>query len=110
MKDHSGSLPAFAGGDVASERLNLYPPHYKAAFAFSTLLYPQLFLACLATRLPLTGRATGLPCSVRLTMNGLGSLFPPVVSVVHDEGNFRPRAHHVACLTQACQHLWLVLQ
>lgn len=35
-----GSLPAFAWGDVVDDR-NPYPPHYKAAFAFSVFRYPQ---------------------------------------------------------------------
>ena len=38
-KRPEGSLPAFAWNDVAAG-LNSYPLHYRAAFAFSILLYP----------------------------------------------------------------------
>ena len=57
-----GSQPAFAEDHVASW-LNPYPPHYKAAFACSILLYPQPYRLTLRRAFP-SGRATGLPRSV----------------------------------------------
>ena len=56
-----GSLPAFAEDHVAS-RLNPYPPHYKAAFACSILLYPPSYRLTLRLAFP-SGRTTGLPRS-----------------------------------------------
>ena len=56
-----GSLPACAEDHVAS-RLNPYPPHDKAAFACSILLYPQPYRLALRLAFP-SGRATGLPRS-----------------------------------------------
>jgi hypothetical protein len=56
-----GSLPAFAWDDVGQRR-NPYPAHYRQAFAFSILLYPQR--RWLPLQLPtLNGNVTGLPCS-----------------------------------------------
>ena len=49
-----GSLPAFARGDVARWR-NPYPPHYRAAFAFSARPLPAPPSAPLAGRFPLRG-------------------------------------------------------
>ena len=43
-----GSLLAFAPGDVTADELrNPYPPHYRAAFAFSDFPYPQPHRAAL---------------------------------------------------------------
>ena len=56
-----GSLPACAEEHVAS-RLNPSPPHDKAAFACSILLYPQPYRLTLRLTFP-SGRATGLPRS-----------------------------------------------
>ena len=58
-----GSLPGFPWSDVTL-RLNPYPPHYRAAFACSLLLYPQPHRLTLRLAFP-CGRATGLPrCAV----------------------------------------------
>jgi hypothetical protein len=67
-----GSLPACAEDHVAS-RLNPYPPHYKAAFACSILLYPQPYRLTLRLAFP-SGRATGLPRSVSVPTWGRSSL------------------------------------
>ena len=58
----------------AASRFNPYPPLYREAFTFSTILYPQAPSAHLAARFPLVrpalyghterGRPTGLPRSV----------------------------------------------
>src|SRR5215470_8025519 len=51
----SGSLPACAAGDIAQSGCNPYPPHSRAAFAFShpltriAISAPDGFLPCLAT-------------------------------------------------------------
>ena len=54
-----GSLLAFAWSDVASQ-LNSYPSHYRMAFAFSIIFYPQLHLLALRPAFPF-GRTMGLP-------------------------------------------------
>ena len=46
-----GSLPGFPWGDVAFRR-NPYPTHYRAAFAFSLILYPQPHRLTLTSCLP----------------------------------------------------------
>jgi len=63
-----GSLLAFAQDDVVL-RLNPYPTHYRSAFAFSTILYPQLYRPSsrLAFRQFPWWKATGLPRSVSIT-------------------------------------------
>ncbi len=54
-------------GEVMLPRLNLYPLDYRAAFACSTLPYPQLLGLTLRLAFPperelsLVGRTTGLP-------------------------------------------------
>ena len=63
-----GSLPACAEDHVAS-RLDPYPPHYKAAFACSILLYPQPYRLTLRLAFP-SGRATGLPRSAFVPARG----------------------------------------
>jgi hypothetical protein len=69
------------GWDDVALRFNPYPPHYRAAFAFSTFLYPPSHsLPC--GRPAIAGRGSGLPCSDQITRNGLGSVFSPVVVYV----------------------------
>src|SRR5262245_61409167 len=58
-----GSLLAFAQDDLAL-RLNPYPTHYRSAFAFSTILYPQPYRLALRRAFP-SGRITGLPRSMK---------------------------------------------
>jgi hypothetical protein len=67
-----GSLPAFAEDHVAS-RLNPYPPHDKAAFASSILVYPQPYRLALRLTFP-EGRTTGLPRSVSVSARGRSDL------------------------------------
>ena len=67
-----GSLPACAEDHVAS-RLNPYPPHDKAAFAYSILLYPQPYRLALRLTFP-KGRTTGLPRSVSVPTWGRSGL------------------------------------
>src|SRR5882724_13585044 len=57
--------------------LNSYPPHYRVAFASSILPFPHIYRLALRLAFP-HGRRTGLPCSVSVTTNGLGALYPPV--------------------------------
>ena len=61
-----GSLLAFARRDLAWER-NPYPCHYSAAFASSTILYPQHHRSTFQRSYP-EGSVTGLPCSADATL------------------------------------------
>jgi len=57
--------PLSRGVMLPCGRRNPYPPHYKAAFAFSTILYPQSHR--LTLRLAFSEeRTTGLPRSARV--------------------------------------------
>jgi hypothetical protein len=83
-----------------------YPPDYRAAFAFSGLLYPHpqqrtSRLACLF------GQGYGLTV-FRVSNNGrLAANFLPVV-VLSSFGYYRnPKLTHCAVLARACQHVWL---
>jgi hypothetical protein len=71
-----GRQPACAWGDVARGR-NPYSPHYRMAFASSILPFPHAYQFALRRTFP-CGRRTGLPCSVLVTTNGVGALYPPV--------------------------------
>jgi hypothetical protein len=101
-----GRQRAFAQGDVA-RGLNPYPPHYRMAFASSILLLPHVYRLALRLAFP-RGRRTGLPCSVSVTTNGVGALYPPVAWDAHDKEGETPCTRYSALLAQACQHLWLV--
>jgi len=72
----SGSLLACARGAVVF-RLNPYLLHYRAAFAFSTFLYPHLHRLPLRVAFPFQGeiRAYRVPLTC---LSGLGSPFSPV--------------------------------
>ena len=101
-----GRRPAFAWGHVARGR-NPSPPHYRTAFASSILPCPHIYRLTLRLASP-GGRRTGLPCSVSVTTNGLGALYPPVACGAHDKEGESPCTRYSALLAQACQHLWLV--
>jgi len=102
-----GRQLAFAWSDVA-HGLNPYPPHYKMAFASSILPFPHACRLALRLAFP-CGRRTGFPCSVSVTTNGLGALYPPVACDAHDKGGENPCTRSSALLAQAFQHLWLVV-
>jgi hypothetical protein len=65
-----GSLSACAGVMLPYERRNPYPSHYKTAFAFSTILYPQPYRLTLRLTFPCrpmsAGRTTDLAHSARV--------------------------------------------
>ena len=71
-----GRQPACAWGDVA-RGLNPYPSHDRTAFASSILPFPHIYRLALRLAFP-GGRRTGFPCSVLVTTNGVGALYPPV--------------------------------
>jgi hypothetical protein len=102
-----GRQPAFAWGHVARGR-NPYPPRYRTAFASSILPCPHVYQLALRLAFP-PGRRTGLPCSVSVTTNGVGALYPPVACDAHDKEGENPCTRYSALLAQACQHLWLVV-
>jgi len=102
-----GRQPAFAWGDVARV-LNPYPLYYQVAFASSILPFPHACRLALRRTFP-CGRRTGLPCSVFVTTNGVGALYPPVAWDAHDKEGETPCTRYSALLAQACQHLWLVV-
>jgi len=102
----SGSLPAFAWGDVAL-RLNPYPLHYRTAFAFSTILCPHRQQHSLRSACPegqrygftvfrLSNKSKVRPCLFA------GGYLIRVCLLSRDTS--KPRT----ILVQACQHLWLV--
>jgi len=75
------SLPVFTWDDVAF-RLNPYPPHYRAAFAFYAILYPHcqqftLRFTC-SLGFPLE-QQYGLTAFPICHTTGLGSASSPVV-------------------------------
>src|SRR5690606_32623279 len=75
----SGSLLAFARGDVAL-RLNPYPLHYRAAFAFSTILCPHPQRHSLRFACP-EGQRYGFTMFHLIHTVGLGCAFSPVAFV-----------------------------
>src|SRR5712692_4362821 len=87
--------------------LNPSPPHDRVAFASSILLLPHAYRLALRLAFP-HGRRTGLPCSVSVTTNGVGALYPPVACDAHDKEGETPCTRYSALLAQAFQHLWLV--
>ena len=101
-----GRQRAFAWGDVA-HGLNPSPSHYRMAFASSILPFPHVYWLALRLTFP-CGRRTGLPCSVSVTTNGVGALYPPGAWDAHDKERGNPCTRSSALLAQACQHLWLV--
>ena len=94
------------GGDDVAFRLNPYPPHYKAAFAFSILLYPTPHRLALRFAVP-RGRMPGLPRFPYVPSDGLGAVCPPVV-VLSAIGERETPIPTTCLLAQACQRLWLV--
>ena len=73
-----GSLPAFAGSDVAINRLNSYPPHYKMAFACSAIPYPHSFQLTLRLAFLLQPREVRAYHVPRLSLSGSGLASTPV--------------------------------
>ena len=90
-----GSQPAYACRDVAFRR-NGYLPRYRAAFAFSIVLYPTPYGLTLRLAFPVRESAGLTVFRLIDLMNGVGSLFPPVALGAHDRGGFSPCARHVA--------------
>jgi hypothetical protein len=81
-----GSLPAFAWGDVAEA--HPYPAHYRLAFAFSVLLYPQHYRQTLRRAFPGGAlRAYQVPPA---SPDEEGALYPPVVLGAHVTGHLTP--------------------
>src|SRR3989449_6397320 len=77
------------------------------AFASSILPFPHVYWLALRLTFP-CGRRTGLPCSVSVTTNGVGALYPPGAWDAHDKERGNPCTRYSALLAQAFQHLWLV--
>jgi len=99
-----GSLPAFAWGDVAWRR-NPYPTHYRPAFAFSLISYPQPRRLVLRLAFPEGGlRAYHVAL---LKPRGLGPACTPVARHLRRVGPSHPDLA-TYLLVQAYQHLWLV--
>ncbi len=90
-----GSQPAYACRDVAFWR-NGYLPRYRAAFAFSIVLYPTPHGLTLRLAFPVRESAELTVFRLIDLMNGVGSLFPPVALSAHDRRGFSPCARHVA--------------
>src|SRR2546423_4261920 len=101
MKDHAEVCPLSREGCSS-----LYPPDYRAAFAFSALLYPQSHQCTL--RLPTRfGRTMGLPCSAYVTEWVRSALSAGGVGCPRgrrSDTSFPPQC----LLAQATQHLRLV--
>jgi hypothetical protein len=75
-KDHDGSLPAFAWGDLV--RVNSTPIHLITRWpSFSIFLCPHPHRLPLRVAFP-DGRSTGLPRSTLKPSHGLGSAYSPV--------------------------------
>ena len=105
MQDPHGKSARFRG-ESCCQGLNSYPPHYKMAFASSRIPYPHPHGLALRLAFP-DGRDTGLPRSVRVPLDELGSAYPPVTR--HLRETKYERLHLVTyLLVQACQPLWLV--
>jgi len=64
-RDQVEVCPLSRGVMLPYGRRNPYPPHYEAAFAFSTILYPQSHRLALRLAFP-KRRTTGLPRSARV--------------------------------------------
>src|SRR5207244_1568824 len=98
-----GRQRACAWSDIAGV-LNSYPPDYRMAFASSILPFPHAYRLALRLAFP-HGRRTGLPCSISVTTNGVGALYPPVACDAHDKEGENPCTRYSALLAQAFQHL-----
>jgi len=79
-------------GTLSRRTQSPYPPHYKAAFASSLLLYPHRHRRALRPFYP-RGDDTGLPCSVPMTLWFRPSLQHRQRLFAHDgrEWSFRTR-------------------
>ena len=70
ISSRDDSVSSFVNHDhlevcLLSQRSDLLLPlHYRAAFAFSSLLYPLPRQCSLRKHLPQEGETSGLPCSV----------------------------------------------
>lgn len=69
-------LSAIHGNEV-----NPYPLHYRAAFAFSTLLFPHIGLPCGSLTSSKAGERYGVTTFRVSDNNGLGLSYPPAVIV-----------------------------
>jgi len=83
-----------------------YPPHYRAALAFSAILYPRLPQSSLRLTCP-DGRRFGLTVFHCSNTSGLDPAIPPAAYVLAypQTAKGHPAAH---LLVQAYQQLWLV--
>lgn len=107
MKDHLEVCP-LSREVILPVKLNLYPLHYKAAFASSKFLYPQFIGLALRFTYPcLLGRIMGLPRCTYVPEDGLGSACSPVVLISAIEEGEAP-IPTTCLLAQAYQCLWLV--
>jgi len=70
-----------------------YPPYYWVAFAFSILLYPQLYRLSLRSAFPV-GRATDLPRSAPVPVDEVGLACPPVALRLRWERKEIPKPVH----------------
>jgi hypothetical protein len=87
------------------DQLNLYPTHYRRAFAFSILIYPLLHRLPLQVAFPMgKQRAYHVPYTYLM---GVGSACSPM-AVRLRQGSAQAPAPAIYLLVQACQHLWLV--
>ena len=89
--------------------LNPYLAHYRLAFAFSRILYPQPYRLALQHTFPLgqLWEDYGLNTFRLSTMSGLGPAYSPVAQhlrQITDQYLFLS----TYLLVQAYQHLWLV--
>ena len=86
MKDQTEVCPLSRG--VMSPRRNPYPTHYRLAFAFSVLLYPQHYRQTL--RLAFPGGALRAYQVPPASPDEEGALYPPVVLGAHVTGHLTP--------------------
>jgi len=100
-----GSQPAFAWGDVAGW-LNPYPTHYRPAFAYSLIPYPQPHRLTLRLAFP-EGELRAYHVAL-LKPRGLGPAPTPVARHLRRVSSEHPDLA-TYLLVQAYQHLWLVL-
>ena len=86
--------------------LNPYPPHYRAAFAFSLLFYPLSYRDLLRGLYPKgRQRVYHVPQVYR---DGLGRASSPVARQLRRESSEFPNLA-TYLLVPACQPLWLVI-
>lgn len=93
--------------EVMLSARNLYPSYYRAAFAFSTFLYPHLLKHSLRAVVPLPGEIRGshVPSHCQ---SGLGSSLSADSFSVHDRKVDTSGASYFTVLVRASQHLWPV--